>query len=181
MIIDEFRVQFDQIFQNLKKELSGVRTNRPSAALVEDLKVDYYNQNLPLKAVASVSILPPRGIQIQAWDKEAVPAIVKAIETSALNLTANQDDNVIRINLPELSSERREELVRYVKKMAEEKRIQLRHLRDEANKKIQKAFDDSEINEDQKFKMKEDIQKEIDKTNAAMEDVLSFKIKEIQS
>lgn len=178
---DEFKKQFEKVLQDLKKELSGVRTNRPSAALVEDLRVEYYNQTMPLKAVATVSILPPRGIQIQAWDKAAVPAIVKAIETSALNLTANQDGNVLRINLPELSSERREELIKYVKKMAEEHRIQLRHLRDEANKTIQKAFDASEMNEDQKFKSKEDIQKMIDKINQDIEASLALKIKEIQS
>lgn len=180
-MIEEFKEQFNKVIESFKKELAGVRTNRPSAALVEDLKVEYYNQIMPLKAIASVGILPPRGIQIQAWDKEAVGPIQKAIEKSSLNLTANQDGNVIRINLPELSTERREELVKHVKKLAEEQRIQLRHFRDDANKKIQKDFDANEINEDQKFKLKEEVQKAVDKANEAIEAALTSKIKEIQS
>ncbi|KKU91166.1 MAG: Ribosome-recycling factor [Candidatus Jorgensenbacteria bacterium GW2011_GWA1_48_11] len=180
-MIEEFKKQFNKVFENFKKELAGVRTNRPSAALVEDLKVEYYNQIMPLKAIASVGILPPRGIQIQAWDKEALGPIQKAIEKSSLNLTASQDGSVIRINLPELSAERREELIKHVKKLAESERIQLRHYRDDANKEIQKDFDSHEINEDQKFKLKEEIQKAVDKTNESIEAALAVKIKEIQT
>ncbi|MEK9194626.1 MAG: ribosome recycling factor [Patescibacteria group bacterium] len=178
-ILDEFKIQTGKVIAEFKHEIASVRTNRPSAALVEDLKVNYYNQIVPLKQVASIGIVPPRTIQIQVWDKEAVPSIVKAIEGSSLNLSANVDGNIIRINLPELSSERREELIKHVKRVAEDHRIKLRHSRDEANKKIQKSFDGHEINEDQKFKFKEEIQKETDRTNQEIETSLAGKTKEI--
>jgi ribosome recycling factor len=125
-------------------------------------------------------VVPPRTIQIQAWDKEAVNSIAKAIETSSLSLSVSIDGNILRVNLPELSEERRRELVRHVKKVAEEFRISLRLLRDEANKKIQKMLDDDAINENQKFKLREEIQKIVDEVNSAIESALDNKIKEIQ-
>ena len=107
--------------------------------------------------------------------------MVKAIETSNLGLSAQADGNLIRIHLPELSSERREELVKHVKRLTEQYRIQLRHFRDEANKKIQKSFDGREINEDQKFKLKESVQEETDKINKEIDNLLNKKIAEIES
>lgn len=177
--LEEFKKEAEPVIVGFEKDLQRVRTNRPSTALVEDLKVNYYNQAMLLKSVGSIGIIPPRTINIQVWDKEAVNAVVKAIETSSLNLTANVDGNNIRINLPELSQERREELIKHVKKVAEEHRIKLRHLRDETNRRVQKSLDNDEIGEDQKFKLKEAIQKEIDKANERIEALLVSKIKEI--
>ncbi len=165
---------------SLKKAYSGVRASRPNTALVEDLKVEYYGQVMPVKQLGTVGVRPPREIDIQVWDQNAVPLVVKAIESSSLNLSANVTGNSIRINLPELSRERREELTKYVKKITEEHRIQLRHLRDEANKKVQSSFDTGEIAEDQKFKLKESIQKEVDKINEEVEKLLENKIREIE-
>jgi ribosome recycling factor len=179
-LLEEFKTESEKIIQSLKKELSGVRAGRPTAALVEDLKVNYYNQPTPLKQLAAIHIIPPRTIQIQAWDKEAVGAIAKAIETSSLNLAASVDGNIIRVNLPELSEERRRELIKHVKKVTENFRIQLRHLRDKINKKIQQTFDGREINEDQKFKLKEEVQKIVDEINEQINIISNNKIKEIQ-
>ena len=178
-IIEDFKSEIAKIFTSLKKELGGVRTSRPSPLLVEDLKVNYYDQLQPLKALASIGIIPPHSIQIQAWDKGAVPSIVKAIENSSLNLTANVDSNIIRLNLPELSGERREELIKHIRRLAEDHRIQIRHERDGVNKKIERVFDEGEISEDGKFKFKEEIQKQIDKINDDIETMLSVKIEEI--
>ncbi|MDI6734000.1 MAG: ribosome recycling factor [Patescibacteria group bacterium] len=178
-LLEEFKNQSGHIVEALKKEMNGIRTNRPATALVEDLKVDYYGQFLPLKQLGTVGITPPREIHIQVWDKGVVGSVVKAIETSSLGLTANTEGNVIRIYLPELSLERREELKKHVKRVAEDRRIKIRHLRDEINKKVQKAFDDSELNEDQKFKLKEEIQKQTDKVNQDIEKVIEAKTKEI--
>ena len=177
--IEEFNRQSQSVAEGLKKEISGIRSNRPNPALVEDLKVNYYDQMMPLKQVGSISVEPPRQIVIQVWDKGAVAAVTKAIETSGLGLSANTDGNVIRVFLPELSQERREEIAKHVKKTSEQYRIQLRHARDEANKKIQKSFDDGETDEDQKFKLKEEIQKQTDKINGEIEKTLEAKIKEI--
>ncbi len=178
-ILEEFKMQSGHIVDTLKKEMSGIRTNRPTTALVENIKVDYYGQPLPLKQLGTVGITPPREIHIQVWDQSAVGSVVKAIEISSLGLTANTEGNVIRIYLPELSLERREELKKHVKRVAEDHRIKIRHLRDEINKKAQKAFDDHEINEDQKFKLKDEIQKQTNKVNEDIEKTIEAKIKEI--
>jgi len=164
-----------------KEEISSIRTGRPHTGLVEDIKVNYYDQTMPLKQIGSIGVVPPRTIQIQVWDKGSVDAVVKAVESSALNLSASADGNIIRINLPELSEERREEIIKHVKKIAEEHRIHLRNLRDEVNKKIQASLDAREISEDQKFKLREDVQSRVDKINESIEQALENKIQEIKA
>lgn len=165
----------------MKEEIKGVRANRPSAALVEDLKVEYYGNLTPLKHMASISVKPPREINIQVWDKEAVNAVAKAIELSDLGLSANTEDNVIRVFLPELSEERRKELVRHVKKILETFRIKVRQAREEANQKVDDLFDKKEISEDDKFKIKEQVQEETEWANEEIEKIFEAKEKEIQS
>lgn len=177
--VEQFQIKTRAIEESLKTELSAVRTNRPTTALFDSLKVNYYDQLTPLRQLATVSVSPPREIIIQVWDKGAVSGVAKAIETSGLGLTANADGNIIRVFLPELSSERREELIKFVKSVVEKHRIQLRHARDEANKAIQKLLDEKEIGEDQKFTLKEAIQKETDCSNEMMEKKLDAKVREI--
>ena len=181
MSIDEFKNKSQGNTQAFKKEAGALRTNRPSPALLEDLKVTCYNQVLHLKQVGSINIIPPREISIQVWDKAVIGEVVRAIEASPLGVSVNVDGNIIKAHLPELSQERREEIIRHVKKLAEQFRIQLRHLRDESNKSVQKSFEANEINEDQKFKLKEEIQKAVDKSNGEIENILENKIKEIES
>ncbi len=179
--LEEFKTYALKITDSLKRELGGIRTNRPTTGLVDDIKVSYYNQMMPLKQLGTIGISPPREIHIQVWDAEAVPMVSKAIESSSLGITANIEGNTIRIYLPELSEERREELIKHVKRVTEDHRIQLRHARDEANKQIQKLFDESTVNEDQKFKQKEAIQKETDKVNENINGYVEAKVKEIRA
>jgi ribosome recycling factor len=163
----------------LKTELAGVRTNRPNPKLIEDIKVDYMGQQLTLKQLGSISIIPPREIDVSVWDKSAVPSVAKAIETSGRGLTANTDGNLIRINLPTLTDERRQELIKVVKSTTEQVKIKVRGLRDDANKQVESSFKAKQISEDQKFKTREQIQKAVDKINAEIETLLAGKIKEI--
>ncbi|MCL4404260.1 ribosome-recycling factor, partial [Patescibacteria group bacterium] len=116
---------------------------------------------------------------IQAWDKNAIPAIAKAIEASTLNLGASVEGNIVRVHLPELSSERRDELKKHVTKLAEEHRIELRRLRDEAKKTSEELVEKGELTEDDKFQAREDIQKEVDRVNGELDKVLEGKVKEI--
>ncbi len=180
-LIEEFKTQGRHLAEGFKKEISGVRSNRPTPALLEDLKVSCYGQIMPLKQVSSINIVPPREMDIHVWDKDAVSAVTKAIESSGLGLSASAEGNIIRVFLPELSKERREELTKHLKHLAEESRIKLRHFRDETNKKIQKALDNGEISEDAKFKLKKEVQDETDKTNEAIEKILERKIKEVEN
>ncbi|MEK9186041.1 MAG: ribosome recycling factor, partial [Patescibacteria group bacterium] len=99
----------------LRQEFLNIRTNRPTAKLVEDIKVDYLGQQLTIRQLGSITIVPPREIDISVWDKEALGAVIKAVEASGRGLTANTQGNLIRINLPTLTDERRQELIKLIK------------------------------------------------------------------
>ena len=169
------------VLEALKQELLNLRTNRPTAKLVEDIKVEYLGQEMLIKQLGSISIILPREIDIAVWDKETVGAVMKAIEASGRGLTANIQGNLIRINLPVLTDERRQELVKLVKSTAESAKIKIRSLRDEANKKVESDFKAKLLSEDQKFKMRDHIQKAVDKANLDLENLLISKIKEINA
>ncbi|MCP6720355.1 MAG: ribosome recycling factor [Patescibacteria group bacterium] len=178
--LEDFKTKSQHIIVNFKRELSNIRTSRPTSALVEDLKVEYYGKLSPISSVGSIGVEPPRDIIIQVWDKAAIQQVVKAIETSSLGLSVSVQGNVIRVHLPELSEERREEIAKHVKRITENYRIQVRSFRDEANKSVQKSFEEGILDEDRKFKLKKEIQDETDKVNKEIEKLLENKIKEIQ-
>lgn len=167
------------LVEALKTEFQTIRSGRPSPRMVEDIKVDMYSQQMPIKALGSISVLPPREIQISLWDSASVSAVAKAIETSSLNVAANTDGNLIRINLPQLTDERKKELEKVVRKIVEEIRIRVRGAREEANKEVKKMEEDSKLSEDAAFKQKEEVQKLVDKINEEIEKLLDNKLKEI--
>lgn len=179
-MVQELELKIKENLEYLKSQFAAIRGGRPSPKLVEDIVVDYFGQKMPLKQLGSISVNPPREILISVWDKQAVATVAKAVESSNLNVSANTDGNLIRINLPPLSTERRQELIKIIKKETEEARIKIRHLRDEANKKISQQEEAGKINEDDKFKLKQEIQKKIDKANNDIEMMLEKKIKEIE-
>ena len=180
-ILDDFKNKKGSTLETFRKELQGIRTNRPNPAILEGLKVNYYGQFVPLKQVGATSVELPRNIIDQVWDKEAVSGVLKAIEASDLGVSASADGMIIRVSLPELSEERREDLVSHVRKVAENYRIQVRHLRDEANKAIQRAEAEGGLDEDGKFRLKGKVQEETDKANEDIEKFVEAKIKEIKS
>jgi ribosome recycling factor len=179
-ILKSLELRTAEAMKHFKEQLAGIRGGRPNAKLVEDIAVEYFGQKLSVKQLGSISILPPREIQISVWDKNAAAAVLKAIESSNLNVGANIEGNLIRINLPALSGERRQELIKIAKKEAEEARIEIRSSRDETNKEINQQFEKKEISEDEKFNLKEKVQKNIDKANEEIDKILENKIKEIE-
>jgi ribosome recycling factor len=180
-LIEEYKGRLKELMEGFKRELQGVRTNRPHPGLVEDLKVDYYGQTLPVKQLGSVSVVPPREIQIHVWDGNAAASVAKALEGAALGFSVSAEGNIVRIHLPELSAERRKELVRYVGRLAEETRIKVRRERDEWNKRIQKLSDDHELSEDQKFKHKEEVQKATEASGKEIDAAVAAKTGEINA
>ena len=172
-IIKDLEYKLRMIVGALKQEFAGIRSNRPTAKLVEDIKVDYFDQRMSIKQIGSVSIVPPREINISVWDRNAAGVVAKAIETSNLGVGVSVDGNLVRVTLPVLTEERRKELAKLVKGLTEQSRIKIRALRDEANKKTK------DLPEDQKFKLKDQIQGAVDKVNKEVEDLLENKIKEI--
>jgi len=178
--MNDLKTKINDAINYFKDQLAAIRGGRPSAKLVEDIAVDYFGQKMPVKQLGSISVVLPREIQISVWDKNAASAVLSAITDANLNVSSNMDGNTIRLSLPPLSGERRQELIKLVKKETEEARIKIRGLRDDANKEIGKRFDDKEISEDEKFKLKEQVQKEVDKANEEIEKNLEIKIKEIE-
>lgn len=178
-IIKDLDQKLKPLLDSLRQELSGIRTNRPTTKLVEDIKVDYLGQPMMVKQLGSISIVPPREIDVAVWDREAVSAVAKAIENSGRGMTPNIDGNLIRLNLPQLTDERRQELIKLIKSTVEQTKIKIRALRDDANKKAEADFKAKTISEDQKFKLRDQIQKAVDKVNQAIESLLLGKIKEI--
>jgi len=158
----------------LKNEFTGIRTNRPSPKLLENIKVNYLGQELLVKQLGSITIEPPRTLLVTSWDKTSVNAISKAIESANLGVSTAITDHTIRVSLPDLTEERKKELIKLVKSMAEETRIKIRAARDSVNKKVNELED-----EDMKFKAKEQIQKGTDAANNEIERILEEKTKEI--
>ncbi len=179
--IKEFEASLKAALERLREEFAAIRGNRPSVELLENIKVSYYGQMLTIKQVGSLSVRPPREIEIHIWDKDAVQPVAKAIEDAKTGLSVSSEGNLLRVFLPALTNERRQELIKFARKTAEAARIQVRSMRDEAIKKLKAAEEKKEIAEDNFFKAKEKIQKTIDEVNKNVESALEEKIQEIGS
>ncbi len=165
--------------ESFKKELSKVRTGRASLSIVEDISVDAYGSGMPLNQVCTLTIPESRLIAIQPWDPQMLPAIEKAILKSGVGLTPVNDGKIIRLNIPQLTEERRKELVKSVKKTAEEFRVAIRNIRREAIDTLKKQKKDKEISEDEMFKFQDEAQAETDIYIKKIDDVTGSKEKEV--
>jgi ribosome recycling factor len=163
----------------LKKDFASIRTGRASISLLDGILVDYYGTPTPINQVASLGIPDPRQITIQPWEQRLISEIEKAILKSDLGLTPGNDGKTIRINIPQLTEERRKQLVKVVRKRAEEARIAIRNIRRDINEEIKKAEKDKHFSEDDVKKFQEEIQKVTDSYISKVEDVLQHKEKEI--
>jgi ribosome recycling factor len=179
-IKENARAKMDKSAELLAQELAKLRTGRASPALLDGIKVDYYGSTLPLNQVATVSIPEPRMIVIQPWDKTNLPEIEKAIHKSAIGITPNNDGNVIRLSIPALTTERREELVKLTQKLGEDTKVAIRNIRREANNEIKKEEKDKTISEDVSFKAHEEVQKITDQFIIKVDKILEKKEKEIR-
>jgi ribosome recycling factor len=163
----------------LEDEFKTIRTGRASAALFENIRVDYYEQKVPLNQVATISIPEARLVIIQPWDRSVLPEIEKAIQKSELSVNPNNDGKVIRIAIPPLTEERRKELAKVAKNIAEKSRVSIRNVRRDTNEEIKKKEKDSSLSEDQAKRGMDEIQKLTDKYIEEINSVLSRKDKEI--
>jgi len=147
----------------LRRELSTIRTGRANPALVEHIRVDYYGTPTPLKQLATVMVPEARLLTIQPWDTGSLGAIEKAIQKSDLGLNPSSDGAVIRLVIPQLTEDRRKELVRVVHKKLEEGRVAIRNIRRDAHEMLRDFRHEKEISEDQEFNAQEDLQKVTDR------------------
>ncbi|MGQ9780098.1 MAG: ribosome recycling factor [Bacillota bacterium] len=167
------------VIEAAKREFMAVRTGRANPAILERVMVEYYGVPTPLNQVSNIIAPEPRMLVVQPWEKNMLGPIEKAILKADLGLTPTNDGHVIRIVIPPLTEERRRELVKLVRKEAEEKRVAVRNVRREANEKIKSMQKAGEITEDQEKKALEDVQKLTDKYIEEIDKLLEAKEREI--
>ena len=163
----------------LKTDLGKVRTGRASLALLDHIRVDYYGTSTPLQQVATLSVPEPRAMTIQPWDTSVIGEIEKAILKSELGLTPANDGKIIRISIPRLTEERRKELVKVVKKMAEGTKVAMRNIRRDANESLKGMEKSKKISQDEQRQMMDKVQTVTDKSIEKADGVLAAKEKEI--
>jgi ribosome recycling factor len=175
----DMKSSMEKSIEAFQKDLKRIRTGRASLALLDGLMVDYYGTPTPVNQLATLSIPEARQIFIQPWDSQAVPDIEKAILKSELGLTPSNDGKVVRINIPQLTAERRKELVKIVKKMGEEYKVQVRNHRRDANEMLKELKKDKQISEDDLHKAQDRVQKTTDELILRVDKVMSDKESEI--
>ena len=178
-VITDTESKMKKTVESTQREFSAIRTGRASTALVEGIRVDYYGASTPLKELASIATPDAKLITIQPWDKSAAAEIEKAILKSELGINPVNDGKVIRITTPSLTTERRTELDKILKKIAEDGRISIRTARHASIEHIKKVEKDKQATEDERFKAQEDIQKLTDKYIKEIDTHLANKEKEI--
>jgi ribosome recycling factor len=178
-IFMELKEHMDKAIQSMEKSFNKVRTGRASLSLLDGIKVDYYGAATPLNQIASLSIPESRIILISPWDVSAIGAIEKAIQKSDLGLMPTNDGKLIRLTIPQLTEERRKDLVKIVRKTAEECRIKSRNARRDANEKFKILKKDNAISEDEMFTQQEEVKKLMDKAIVKTDAILAAKETEI--
>nr|WP_205747710.1 ribosome recycling factor [Desulforhopalus sp. IMCC35007] len=178
-VILEMSLKMEKSVDAFRVELSKVRTGRASLAILDGITVDAYGSVMPLNQVGTLTIPESRMIAIQPWDPQMLPAIEKAILKSDIGLNPVGDGKTIRLNIPMLTEERRKELVKQVKKVAEEFRVAVRNVRRDALETLKKAKKDKEISEDDLFKFQDEAQAETDAHIKKIDEATALKEKEV--
>jgi len=162
-------------------ELAGIRSGKATPALLDSVKVDAYGQKMPINQLASVSVPDPKSLVVQPWDKTIITSIVKAIQISELGFNPQVEGSIIRIPVPPLSEDRRRDLAKLCKKIAEEGKVAIRNVRRDANERLKKAEKDKHISEDDQHKGSDKVQELTDKYIKKIDDLVVAKEKEIMS
>lgn len=178
-VYSDLRDRMNKAVETLESDYKKLRTGRASVSLVDGIRVDYYGTSTPLSQLATLTIPDPRTIMIQPWDTSIVGEIEKAILKSELGLTPMNDGKAIRINIPPLTADRRKDLVKVVKKKAEESKVAIRNIRRDINEKIKDFKKDKKVSEDEQFRAQDEIQKITDDYIKKIDSVYGSKEKEI--
>lgn len=178
-ILDSTKDRMHKTIAVLKTELGGLRAGRANAQLLDRILVDYYGTPTPIQQLGNISTPEPRMLIISLWDNKAIPAVEKAIQKSDLGINPSNDGKVIRLMFPELTEERRKELVKVVKKKGEESKIAIRAIRRDANEQIKKDEKDKLITEDDRKSLDDKVQKLTDELIKEIDTILVAKEKEI--
>jgi len=177
--LEQFNHKMTKTIETLKEEYAGIRAGRANPRLLDKIRVDYYGQPSPIQQVANISVPEARVIQIQPWESRLIKDIEKAILASDLGLTPTNDGKVVRLVFPELTEERRKELVKDVKKRAENAKVAIRNIRRDANDHYKKMHKNNEISEDELKHLEDEVQKMTDRFIQEIDKITDEKSKEI--
>ncbi|MEP1930701.1 MAG: ribosome recycling factor [Roseibium sp.] len=177
--LDDLKRRMNGALSVLKTEFAGLRTGRASSSMLDPISVDAYGQSMPLSQVGTVSVPEPRMVAIQVWDKSMVAAVEKAIRESNLGLNPVVDGQLLRLPIPELNQERRQELVKVAHKFAEAAKVSVRHVRRDGMDDAKKAEKDGDISQDDSRVASEEVQKLTDQMIAEVDSMLEKKEQEI--
>ena len=171
--------KMDKSIQSFKKDISTLRTGRANTNMLDTIKVDVYGQLMPIEQLATINVPEARLISVQVWDKSNVTLIESAIQKSELGINPQIDGQIIRLRIPDLTEERRKDLIKILKNMGEKGKIAIRNIRREANEELKKKLKDKIISEDLSEKFEKNIQKLTDTSIENIEKILAEKEKEI--
>jgi ribosome recycling factor len=182
-VIDEFisdaTRRMDKSVESTQGEFNTVRTGRASAALLDRITVDYYGQPTPLKQLATINVPEPRLLTVQPFDPNSLKTIERAIQESELGLTPSNDGKVIRLPIPQLTEERRKELVKIVRQIAEDGRVAVRNVRRDVDRRLKELSQKGDVGEDEERRAEERVQKLTDEHTSKIDELLKRKEAEI--
>lgn len=178
--MDDLQRRMEGALSTLKSDFGGLRTGRASTTLLEPIMVDAYGQQMPMSQVGTISAPEPRLLSVQVWDKGQVSFVEKAIREAGLGLNPMADGQMVRVPLPELNEERREELVKIAGKYAEQGRVAVRNIRRDGMDQLKKGEKDGEISQDEQKSLSDDVQKLTDNYISKIDEALSQKEAEIR-
>ena len=179
--LDALEKRMKGVIESLKKDFGGLRTGRASAAMLDPIVVDVYGQKMPLNQVANVSVPEPRMLSVQIYDKATVPAVDKAIRESSLGLNPIVDGTLLRLPVPALTTERRQELTKVAQKYAESARVAVRNVRRDGNDLLKKLEKDGKISQDEHKKSGNDVQSLTDRLVGEIDSLVAAKAEEINT
>ena len=176
-----YSLKMDKTIEVFSKELSSLRTGRANAGILDLIKIDVYGQQMPINQVGSITTPEPRMINIQVWDQNNVPLVDAAIKKSELGLNPQIDGQLIRLPVPELNEERRNELRKMIKSMGEKCKVSIRNIRREANEELKKLLKSKKIGEDEEKSFEKNVQNITDTHISTVDEKISSKEKEIMT
>jgi ribosome recycling factor len=177
----DYKEQFDKTIEHLKSEISSLRTGRATPAIVEDITVEAYGVKQSLKTVASISVTDAKTLTVEPWDKSILQTVEVAIRNSQLGINPVNDGKLLRLPLPDLTQERRQELIKVLHTKLEAARISVRQIREDAKKMIEQAEKDKEIAEDERYKQIEELDKVVKEYNDKIKEIGEEKEVEINT
>ena len=174
-----YSLKMEKTILSFRKDISTLRTGRANAAMLDMIKVDVYGQHMPINQLATVSVPEARMISVQVWDQGNVTLVDKAIKESDLGINPQIDGQIVRIRIPDLTEERRKDLIKVLKGMSEKNKVSIRNIRREGNEELKKLLTDKKISEDESKSSEKNIQKTTDENILNIDKISSDKEKEI--